>query len=112
MKHLKYFRESFEFNKEEKIAKIKNLKKLPKEYKEEVYKLIEYSTSAKNGKVTGLLLHPELKKKIDENGYPSGYSMGVDKDGYFIHTHRARGKSHLKPSGITAKEMKFIDSTG
>lgn len=113
MKHLKYFKESFfEYSKEDKITKIKNLKKLPKEYKEEAYKLIQYSTHAENGRVTNLLLHPELKRKIDENGYPSGYSMGIDKDGYYIHTHRARGKSHKKPSGITAKEMKFINSTG
>ncbi len=112
MKHLKYFKESFEFDKNEKINKIKNLKKLPKEYKEVAYKLVQYITHAENGKVTGLSLHPDLKKKIDENGYPSGFSMGVDKNGYFIHTHRARSKSHPKPDGITVKEMKFIDSTG
>lgn len=38
--------------------------------------------------------------------------MGIDKDGYFIHTHRARSKSFETPSKITAKAMKFIESTG
>ena len=62
-----------------------------------------------SGKVTELNLHPDLKKKIEEEDLPSGFSMGVDKNGYFIHTHRARSKSHLKPGKITAKEIKFID---
>jgi len=113
MKTIKLFEEFiFKYNKEDKIKSIKNLHGLPKELKEVAYDLIQYATSAKKGKVFGLKLHPELKKKIKEGGYPSGYDMGIDKDGYFIHTHRARSKSHDKPNGITAKEMKFIDSTG
>lgn len=69
-------------------------------------------SSVGSGKVHDLKLHPDVKKKIEEKGLPSGFSMGVDKNGYYIHTHRARSKSHEKPSQITAKEMKFIDSTG
>jgi hypothetical protein len=113
MKYIKLFEAyTFEYDRGEKEKAIMNLKKLPKEYKEEACKLIQYITNAKKGKVTGLMLHPELIVKIKEKGYPDGYSMGVDKDGWFIHTHRARAKSHDKISGITAKEMKFIDSTG
>lgn len=115
MKYIKLF-ENFSgktIGKEVRIEDtIKNLKKLPKELKEVAIGLVEYSTKAKNGKVTGLQLHPDLKRKIEEGGYPNGFSMGVDKNGYFIHTHRARSKSHEKPTGITIKEMKFIDSTG
>jgi hypothetical protein len=122
MKYIKLFEEvvveksrygdSFKYDRDEKTKSIMNLKNLPKEYKEEACKLIQYVTRAKKGVVTGLQLHPELKNKIRDGKYPDGYSMGVDKGGWFIHTHRARGKSHEKPSGITAKEMKFIDSTG
>lgn len=122
MKYIKLFEEviveknkhghSFKYDKDEKTRSIMNLKNLPKEYKEEACKYIQYVTNAKKGKVTGLSLHPDLNAKIKEGGYPSGYNMGVDKDGWFIHTHRARCKSHPKPDGITAKEMKFIDSTG
>jgi hypothetical protein len=112
MKRIKLFEEFQSFNKEDKIKSIKNLHGLPKELKEVAYELVKYVTNAKKGKVFGLELHPEIKKKIKEGGYQSGYDIGIDKDGYFIHTHRARSKSHDKPSGITAKEMKFIDSTG
>jgi hypothetical protein len=123
MKYIKLFEEhiieekskygdSFKYDREEKVKSIMNLKNLPREYKEEACKFIQYVTHAKKGKVTGLSIHPELKKKIKGGKYPDGYDMGVDKDGWFIHTHRGRSKSHEKPSGITAKEMKFIDSTG
>ena len=91
---------------------IKNLHKVPKELKNIAIDLLKQYTKAGKGKITGLQLHPDLKKKIREGGYPDGYDMGIDKNGYFIHTHRARSKSHEKPNGITAKEMKFIDSTG
>jgi len=59
-----------------------------------------------------LQLHRDLKKKIKEMGLPEGFSMGVDKDGYYIHTHRARSKSYEKPDAISIKDIKFIDSTG
>jgi hypothetical protein len=111
MKYLEKY-SIFSFNKEEKMKSIKNLHGLPKELKEVAYDLVQFVTSAKKGKVFGLMFHPDLKKKIKEGGYPDGYDMGIDKDGYFIHTHRGRSKSHSKPYGITAKEMKFIDSTG
>lgn len=65
-----------------------------------------------SGKVSGLKVHPDLEKKIKEAGLPSGFSMGVDKDGYYIHTHRARSKSKATPTGFTNKEIKFVDSTG
>lgn len=65
-----------------------------------------------SGRVSGLKIHPDLQKKIDEEGLPSGFSMGVDKNGYYIHTHRARSKSRINPSGFTQKEIKFVDSTG
>jgi len=91
---------------------IKYLKNFPTEYKEIAVKFLKGYSSAKNGKVFGLELHPDLIAKINDNSYPSGFDMGMDKNGYFIHTHRARSKSHLKPDLITAKEIKFIDSTG
>ena len=103
---------TFKYDEDEKIKSIINLKKLPKEYKEEACKFIQFITNASNGKVTGLTLHPDLKKKIKEKDLPDGFSMGIDKDGYFIHTHRARSKSYDKPDAISVKDIKFIDSTG
>ena len=109
MKYIKAF-ESFA-DKDVKTT-IKNLKKLPTELKEAAYNLIGSSTHAENGKIFGLNLHPDLIEKINKHNYPDGFSMGIDKDGYFIHTHRARSKSFETPSKITAKAMKFIESTG
>jgi hypothetical protein len=86
--------------------------RIPKEYKDIAVKLVKQYTTAKNGKITGLNLHPDLKKKVEEGGYPSGYDMGIDKNGFYIHTHRARSKSHENPADITAEEMKQTDSTG
>lgn len=93
-------------------SSIKYLHKIPKEYKEVALTLLQSYTKAKNGKITGLRLHPNLEKKIKEGNYPSGFSMGIDKNGYFIHTHRARSKSHSKPEDITVEEMKKTEATG
>jgi len=91
---------------------IKYMRDIPAELKEFATANVKQYSRAKNGKVTGLDLHPDLKKKIREKNLPNGFDMGVDKNGYFIHTHRARCHSHEKPDGITVREIKFIDSTG
>jgi len=91
---------------------IKYMRDIPAELKEFATANVKEYSRAKNGKVTGLNLHPDLKKKIREKDLPDGFDMGVDKNGYFIHTHRARSKSHEKPDGITVREIKFVDSTG
>lgn len=91
---------------------IKNLKKIPIEYKEVSYDLVKQYTKAENGVITGLNLHPDLISKIRNNNLPSGFDMGIDKNGFFIHTHRARSKSVQSPDKITHKQIKFIDSTG
>lgn len=110
MKYIKLF-EKFSFDKKDIKETIKNLK-LKKELKEIALNLLKTYTKAGRGKITGLNLHPELLSKINKGGYPNGFDMGIDKNGFFIHTHRARSKSHEKPSDITVKEIKFIDSTG
>lgn len=92
--------------------KIKHLRGVPKELKEVALNHLKKYTRASKGKITGLRLHADLIKKIKEGGYPDGFDMGIDKKGYYIHTHRARSKSHPTPDKITVKEIKFIDSTG
>jgi hypothetical protein len=62
---------------------IKNLHKISKENKEVALNLLNSYTKAGKGKITGLQLHTDLKKKIKEGDYPSGYDMGIDKNGYF-----------------------------
>lgn len=92
---------------------IKKSRNLPDEYKDVSIKFLkQYSKYNSDGRISGLSLHPDLIKKIKEKGLPDGFDMGVDKNGFYIHTHRARSKSHEKPDGVTEKEIKFVDSTG
>ena len=50
------------------------------------------------------------KQQYDKNF--KGCSLGKDKDGYFVYTHRARSKSYDDPNKISEKDINFIDSTG
>lgn len=112
MSYIKLF-EKYKLDKDIPINdRIKNLHKVSKENKEIALNLVKQYTNAKNGVITGLDLHPLLLKKIKEGNYPFGFDMGIDKDGFFIHTHRARSKSHIKPEDITVDEIKRTDSTG
>jgi predicted GNAT family acetyltransferase len=92
--------------------KIKYVRGISDELKDFALSHLETYTNAAKGRISGLQLHSDLKKKIKEKGLPDGFSMGVDKDGYYIHTHRARSKSYEKPDAISVKDIKFIDSTG
>lgn len=91
---------------------IDGLKRISKENKDLAKKLAGNITKAGNSKIFGLELPDELLTRIQERGYPNGFSFGIDANGFFIHTHRARSKSKEKISQITAKEIKFIASTG
>ena len=91
---------------------IKNLKKLPNELKDFASQHLDNITHAGDGRVSGLNLPSDFSAKLKNENLPNGFSMGVDKDGYYIHTHRARSKSHEDYMKITQKEIKFIDSTG
>ena len=89
------------------ITAVKNSKKLPKEMKEKILPLIiggntNIGTSwYKNGVVYGLKGAPD-----------SGSDLGADKDGFFVHTHRARSKSKPEIDKIPKKDLDFIRSTG
>lgn len=91
---------------------IQRLHGLPQELKDEAIKYLKPYTVAGKGRVSELELHPDIIKKCKEKGLTPGFSMGVDKNGYYIHTHRARGKSHKTPDKIPVSELKFIESTG
>lgn len=116
---MKYIKTFEQINYKEEVSKledihnkIKNLKKVPIEYKEIAYNLIDSITKAGDGKITGLRLHPDLEKRIKEKNLPYGFSMGIDKDGFYIHTHRGRSKSKKSVNDITEDEIRKTDSTG
>lgn len=77
--------------------------------KNKIDKFVTKSSRYKNGVLYGLRKSPVLIKKSKK---ASGVSMGADKNGFFVYTHRARSKSKATPNGITAKEIKLIESTG
>ena len=92
--------------------KIKYVRGISNELKDIALDHLGSRTRANKGKITGLALHADLKKKIKDKNLPDGFDMGIDKDGFYIHTHRARSKSYESPEKITEKDIKFIDSTG
>lgn len=47
-----------------------------------------------------------------KHGKDSGVSLKQDRNGFYVHTHRARSKSYKSPSDIPASDVKFIESTG
>jgi hypothetical protein len=86
-------------------GKIKRSKKLSNEIKEKIIPLIIkdgiHGTRYINGRVTRLKYPISL-----------GCSLGADKNGFFVFTHRARSKSYPEIDKIPQKDIKFIKSTG
>lgn len=70
------------------------------------FKVASQSLSWKEAKTDNVPKPEELKAKMKE------VSLGQDKDGYYVYTHRARSKSYKKPESIPDKDIKFISSTG
>ena len=64
---------------------------LPKEMKEKILPYITSNSYYKNKKVMDLRM-PKVK---DKSFY--GVSLGANKDGFFVYTHRARSKSYETP---------------
>jgi hypothetical protein len=70
------------------------------------------------------LLHPDNKvnkiEQLEVGKYTTprtsekfrGVSVGLDKDGYFVTTHRAKSKSYPSIDKIPKSVIKFIKSTG
>jgi hypothetical protein len=78
--------------------------------KEEILKYFTGgSTYHEGGRVHGL---SKTKELTDKTPKASGVSLGADKDGFFVYTHRARSNSHASPGKIPIKEINFIESTG
>jgi hypothetical protein len=64
------------------------------------------------------ILH-EKKKDFENSPKPddlkdvmSGVSLGKDKKGYFVYTHRCRSASYDTPYKIPKNKIEFVASTG
>jgi hypothetical protein len=85
-------------------------KSISKEMKEEILKYFNGgSIYHEGGHIYGLTKPKEL---TDKSPKADGVSMGADKNGFFVYTHRARSDSHATPEKISVKEINFIESTG
>lgn len=85
-------------------------KNISKDMKELISKYVTGgSTYHEGGRVHGLSKPNVLREKSNK---VNGVSMGADKKGFYVYTHRARSKSKPTPDGITVKEIEFINSTG
>jgi hypothetical protein len=85
-------------------------KSISKEMKELIGKyLISGSEYHEGGHLYELSKPNALREKSTK---ANGVSMGADKNGFYVYTHRARSKSHPTPEQITIKEIEFIESTG
>jgi hypothetical protein len=85
---------------------IKRSRSFSPDMKEELKEYLTGGTKFANGKLYGL-----KKPKIKGKSF-SGVSIGADKDGYFVYTHRARSKSYKTMRRIPNSAIKFIKSTG
>ncbi|MDY6957606.1 MAG: hypothetical protein SVK08_00480 [Halobacteriota archaeon] len=66
----------------------------------------EHVSKVKNGVGYGVRIPKEMRAKF------KGVSMGIDKDGYFVYTHRARSKSYPEISKIPKYKIDAIERTG
>lgn len=82
-------------------------KSIPKEMKE---KIAEYlgggSSYHEGGRVHGLKI-PKVKGKTFD-----GVSLGADKSGFYVYTHRAASKRYESPDKIPQRDIDFIETTG
>lgn len=84
-------------------------KTIPEGMKKKITPLLNKDSKYSNKMVFGLKVPKELKKiKL---GRGDCFSLGADKNGFFVYTHRARSKSYKLYKNIPAKEVKFIGST-
>jgi len=72
-------------------------------------KYLSSSSLYKNGTVYALRM-PEGMTHISAKA--KGVSLGADHKGFFVYTHRARGRSYADPLKIPKKEIDCIETTG
>ena len=85
-------------------------KSISKDMKSQILKYLTSGSSYREGgHLSGLSKPNTLSEKSSK---ADGVSMGADKNGFYVYTHRARSKSHPTPEQITIKEIEFTESTG
>jgi hypothetical protein len=96
---------------EKKVAKygkdaLLNSRSIPSDMKDKILPFVSSGSKYSNKRIYGLI-KPKIKGKSFD-----GVSLGADKNGFFVYTHRARSKSYDGINKIPDKDIKFIESTG
>lgn len=84
-------------------------KKIPVEMKNKIKDYLLSGSKYDNGHVKGLSKPKDLIKKTNKI---NGVSLGADKDGFYVYTHRGRSKSYSLPEKIPVKDIDYIETTG
>jgi len=87
-------------------SEVEKSRTLGKEMKEKILQQLSSGSRYNKGSVYGL-----KKKKVSGKQF-SGVSLGANKQGFFVYTHRARSKSYGAIEDIPQKDISFIESTG
>jgi hypothetical protein len=87
-------------------SEVEKSRTLGKEMKEKILQQLSSGSTYKKGYVSGL-----KKKKVPGKNF-TGVSLGANKQGFFVYTHRARSKSYGTIDDIPQKDIDFIESTG
>lgn len=77
---------------------------IPKDMKDKILPYVSSQSYYYNKKMIDLTIPKD--KNFD------GVSLGADKNGFFVMTHRARSKSHESPYKIPSSEIIRTASTG
>lgn len=75
--------------------------------KEKIEKYLGGGSKYHDGGLILGLKKPQVKGKSFD-----GVSLGADKNGFFVYTHRSASKRYETPEKIPEKDIKFIESTG
>jgi len=91
-------------------GKIERSKTLSKEMKDKILPLLIsrgiHGSAYLNGRIRNLKI-PKINGKTFK-----GVSLGADKDGFYVFTHRAASKRYKEIEDIPQKDINFIESTG
>lgn len=83
-----------------------NSHSIPNEMKDKIMPYINNNSYYINKKVLDLSI-----PKIEGKSF-NGVSLGADKNGFFVYTHRCRSHSYETPEKIPNNKIKFVESTG
>ena len=84
---------------------IDTARKVSKEMRDKIRPFLNSESKYANGLFTYLTPPDGLKTKFDF------LAFSADKDGFFVHTHRARTKSYEKPEKIPQGKIDFVKTT-